>query len=55
MRIILLTSGLKLVGHELLDPVFVAICGMVSAILSVFKTMKSKKNFYKLEIEDVNN
>ena len=27
-RMILLTSALKLVGHSLLDPIFVSVCGL---------------------------
>jgi hypothetical protein len=49
MRLILLTSGLKLVGHKLLDPIFVSICGWAQAAVSIFKSIKSKKNFYKLD------
>ena len=53
MRMLMLISGLKLVGHNHLDPVFVSICGLSMAIAVVFKAIKSKKNFYKLEIEDL--
>lgn len=53
LRLILLVSGLKLVGHSYLDPIFVSICGFIQAVTVVFKTIKSKKNFYKLEIEDL--
>ena len=53
MRLIMLTSHLKLVGHSYLDPIFVSICGLLMAITVVFKSIKSKKNFYKLEIEDL--
>jgi hypothetical protein len=52
-RLILLTSALKLVGHHLLDPIFVSACGLFQAFAVVFKSMKSKKNFYKLEAEDI--
>jgi hypothetical protein len=50
---IMLIGGMKLVGHSYLDPVFVSICGLIQAITVVFKSMKCKKNFYKLEIEDL--
>jgi hypothetical protein len=53
MRLILLTSNLKLVGHHLLDPIFVSCCGLLQAVSVVFKSMKSKKNFYKLEMDDL--
>jgi len=29
LRMILLVSGLKLVGHSYLDPIFVSICGFI--------------------------
>lgn len=52
-RMILLTKGLKLVGHNVLDPIFVSVCGLFQAFAVVFKSMKSKKNFYKLDVEDI--
>jgi hypothetical protein len=55
MRMILLISGLKLVGHDYLGPIFVSACGLFQATCSVFKSMKSKQNFFKLEIEDLKN
>ena len=53
MRMIMLIGNLKLVGHGLLHPIFVSICGLSQAWMVLFKSMKSKKNFCKLEIEDV--
>ena len=53
MRMILLIGNLKLVGHSYLNPIFVSICGLSQAVAVVFKSMKSKKNFFKLEIEDL--
>lgn len=50
MRMIMLISSLKLIGHKYLDPIFVSICGLLQAISVVFKSMKSKKKFYKLTI-----
>jgi hypothetical protein len=52
LRFIMLVSALKLVGHKYLDPIFVTLCGLVTAILQVFKSLKSKKNFYKLTTQD---
>ena len=53
MRMILLISNLKLIGHRYLNPIFVSICGLIQAFTVVFKSMKSKKNFFKLDIEDL--
>ena len=53
MRMILLISNLKLVGHTYLGPILVSIAGLLQAITVVFKSMRSKKNFCKLEIEDL--
>ena len=53
MRLVLLTSSLKLVGHSWLHPIFVSCCGLSQAMSVVFKSMKSKKNFYKLEVDDL--
>ena len=53
MRMIMLVSALKLVGHRYLDPIFVSICGLLQAVSVVFKSMKGKKKFYKLTIEDI--
>lgn len=53
MRLILLIGNLKLIGHHYLNPIFVSICGLIQAFTVVFKSMKSKKNFYKLELEDI--
>ncbi len=51
MRMIMLTSALKLVGHAYLDPIFVSLCGLCQAGCTVFKSMKGKKRFVKLTIE----
>jgi len=53
MRMIMLISHLKLVGHTHIDPIFISICGVLMAFTVVVKSIKSKKNFYKLEIEDL--
>lgn len=54
MRMIMLVSSLKLMGHSILNPIFVSGCGIIQAVATVFKGMKGKKNFYKLTIEDIN-
>ena len=53
MRMILLTGSLKLVGHSYLHPVSMAIAGLLQAFTGVFKSMRSKKNFCKLEADDL--
>ena len=52
-RMLLLTSALKLPGSAWLSPVFVAICGLFQSGMQVFKSMRGKKHFHKLTIEDV--
>lgn len=49
----MLVKSLRLVGHSILNPIFVSGCGIVQAFANVFKSMKGKKNFYKLTIEDI--
>jgi hypothetical protein len=49
----MLIFSLKLVGHKLLHPIFVSICGLLQAITVVFKSMKGKKKFYKLTTADI--
>eukprot|EP00347_Sterkiella_histriomuscorum_P007816 403347453 len=41
-------------GHKYLDPIFVSICGLLQAFSVVFKSMKGKKKFYKLIVQDIN-
>ena len=53
LRFALLTSSLRLVGHSVLHPIFVSFCGLLMSTCVVFKSMKGKKDFYKLTIEDV--
>ena len=50
---LLLTSALKLPGADWLSPVFVATCGLFQSGMQVFKSMRGKKHFHKLSIEDV--
>ena len=52
-RMMLLTSALKLPGSSWLRPVFVASCGLFQSGMQVFKSMRGKKHFHKLTIEDV--
>jgi hypothetical protein len=53
MRMVMLISSLRLIGHTWIDPVFVSFCGVMQAGFTVFKAMKGKKNFAKLTLEDV--
>ena len=54
LRLILLTKSLKLYGHEMLDTIFVSGCALAMSIIVIFKTIKAKKNFYKLDVDDLN-
>lgn len=53
MRLILLVGSLKLIGHKWLHPVAMSICGLNQAFAVVFKSMKKKKTFGKLELKDL--
>lgn len=53
MRMIMLISSLKLIGHRYLDPIFVSLCGLIQGVSVLFKAMKGKKKFYKLSAKDV--
>lgn len=54
LRYILLTKHLKLgVVHLYLNTIFVSCCGLAMAITTVIKAIKSKKNFFKLELDDI--
>lgn len=48
----MLTSSLELVGHEKLDPVFVGVCGLVSATLGFIKALFEKKIVINIESKD---
>ena len=52
-RMVLLTYSLKLSGHSYLNTIFVSLCGLFQASCTVFKSMKGKKPFKVLTIEDV--
>jgi hypothetical protein len=51
-RMFMLIKSLKMVGNELINPIFVSALGLCQASANVYKAMKGKKNFYKLTIED---
>ena len=53
MRLVLLVGNLKLIGHLWLHPVAISLCGLIQAFAVVFKSMRSKKNFCKLETKDL--
>jgi hypothetical protein len=53
MRMIMLVASLKLVGHKYLHPIFVEVCAILQAISVVFKSMKGKKVFEKLTIQNI--
>ena len=48
----MLTSSLKLVGHEKLHPIFVGVCGLCSAILGFLKALYEKKIVINIESKD---
>ena len=52
-RMVLLTYSLKLSGHSYFNPIFISLCGLFQASCTVFKSMKGKKPFKVLTIEDV--
>jgi len=52
-RAFMLTSSLKLVGHYYLHPIFVSMCGVTQAVVTIYKTIRSKKPFAKLTQDDV--
>ncbi len=39
LRFMMLTKSLKLKGHTYLDPIFVGLCGLLSAILGFLKAL----------------
>lgn len=39
MRFLMLVKSLKLPGYDYFDPVFVSICGLISASLGLFKAL----------------
>lgn len=53
LRMLMLIKSLKLVGESWLNPVFVSLCGVAQASLSVYKGMKGKQEVYKLTVEDI--
>jgi hypothetical protein len=49
MRFLMLVKSLKLPGYTYVDPVFVSICGVVSAGLALFKVLYEKKIIIKMK------
>ncbi len=52
LRFFMLTKSLKLRGHENLDPVFVGVCGLCSAILGLLKALLEKKIVINIESKE---
>ena len=48
----MLTDSLKLKYHDKLDPIFVGLCGLSSAILGFLKAMFEKKIVINIEKKD---
>lgn len=48
LRIFMLIFSLRLKWYEHFDPIFIALCGTASSIISLFK-LASKKKFYKFK------
>lgn len=48
----MLTKSLKLHGHEYLDPIFVGMCGLISAFFGFFKALFEKKLVILTEKEE---
>ena len=55
LRMTMLAKALKLIGHTWLNPIFVALCGVIQAGFAVFKGMNGKDSVFKLTIEDIKN
>jgi hypothetical protein len=49
IRMLMLVKSLELPGHTRLSRTFVAACGMVTAVLSIFKTLAQKPRILKVE------
>jgi hypothetical protein len=49
LRFFMLTKSLKTTGYQYLHPIFVATCGLVSAFISLFKSVYEKKIFIQLD------
>lgn len=54
LRMLMLVKSLKILGHTWLNPIFVSLCGVAQASLSVYKGMQGKQDVFKLTIEDIN-
>ena len=49
MRFLMLVKSLKLPGYNYFDPIFVSICGLISAGLGLFKVLYEKKIVIKMK------
>jgi len=49
MRFLMLVKSLKLPGYNYFDPVFVSVCGLISAGLGLFKVLYEKKIIIKMK------
>lgn len=49
MRFLMLVKSLKLPGYNYFDPIFVSICGVISAGLGLFKVLYEKKIIIKMK------
>lgn len=52
-RMLMLIFDLKVTGYQILNPVFVAGCGIIQVCANMMKSMKSKKSFYKLSPDEI--
>ncbi len=55
LRMTMLVKSLRIFGHSFLNPIFVAMCGVIQASFAVFKGMNGRDSVFKLTIEDVKN
>mmetsp|Transcript_12984 Transcript_12984/g.24104 ORF Transcript_12984/g.24104 Transcript_12984/m.24104 type:complete len:200 (-) Transcript_12984:951-1550(-) len=49
LRMLMLVRSLRLPGHTRMSRTFCAVCGMVSSVLSIFKTIAQKPRILKVE------
>jgi hypothetical protein len=48
----MLTKSLKLRGHQNIDPIFVGVCGLCSAVLGLLKALLEKKIVINIESKE---
>jgi hypothetical protein len=53
LRMTMLVKSLRIFGHSMLNPIFVALCGLIQSSFAVFKGMNGKDSVFKLTIEDI--